>query len=133
MTLQRFAAAGLALAAGLMLASCSGFSGFMADHWPHFAGGEPDGIPPRPGEAGYAQFIAHTEGKDGSPPLTRAPPSAAPSVNAAGAPQRPSAPATVGALASEQRRTPTRAKEPIAADKAEPDPADANALRGGLY
>jgi hypothetical protein len=44
------------LCLGLMLASCADV---VADHWPHFAGGEPNGLPPRPGEPGYQQFIAH--------------------------------------------------------------------------
>jgi hypothetical protein len=44
------------LCLGLMLASCADF---VADHWPHVAGGEPNGLPPRPGEPGYQQFITH--------------------------------------------------------------------------
>jgi hypothetical protein len=44
------------LCLGLMLASCADF---VADHWPHFAGGEPNGLPPRPGQPGYQQFITH--------------------------------------------------------------------------
>jgi hypothetical protein len=44
------------LCLGLMLASCANF---VADHWPHFAGGEPNGLPPRPGQPGYQQFITH--------------------------------------------------------------------------
>ena len=47
----------LGLAAGL--ASCSSFSGYVADHWPHWAGGMPADVPPRPGAPGYADFIAH--------------------------------------------------------------------------
>ncbi len=42
-----------------MLGACSPFSSSIADMWPHWAGGEPAGLPPRPGEPGYAQFIAH--------------------------------------------------------------------------
>jgi hypothetical protein len=56
---KRLVVAAFAFVIGLMLGSCSPFSGFVSDHWPHFAGGEPDGVPPRPGEPGYAQFIAH--------------------------------------------------------------------------
>jgi hypothetical protein len=59
MTVRRFAAAACALGLGLMLGSCSPFSGFVSDHWPHFAGGEPGGLPPRPGDPGYAAFISH--------------------------------------------------------------------------
>jgi hypothetical protein len=59
MTGKRLSAAAFALGLGLMLGSCSPFSDVVSDHWPHFAGGEPDGVPPRPGAPGYAQFIAH--------------------------------------------------------------------------
>ena len=52
-------AAALVLCLGLTLASCGSFSDAVADHWPHFAGGEPNGVPPRPGEPGYRRFIAH--------------------------------------------------------------------------
>jgi hypothetical protein len=46
-----------------MLGGCSPFAGFVADHWPHVAGGEPNGLPPRPGTPGYAAFIAHGQGE----------------------------------------------------------------------
>jgi hypothetical protein len=59
MTGKRLSAAVFALGLGLMLGSCSSFSDAVSDHWPHFAGGEPGGLPPRPGDPGYAQFIAH--------------------------------------------------------------------------
>jgi hypothetical protein len=48
------------LGLGLNLASCGGF---VADHWPHWAGGLPDGVPPRAGAPGYAEFIAHGQAK----------------------------------------------------------------------
>lgn len=47
------------LGLGLMLGACSAFSDAVSDHWPHFAGGEPGGLPPRPGTPGYDRFIAH--------------------------------------------------------------------------
>lgn len=59
MTIKRLAAAAFALGLGLVLGSCSSFSDAVSDHWPHFAGGEPDGVPPRPGAPGYNKFIAH--------------------------------------------------------------------------
>ena len=31
----------------------------MSNYWPHWAGGEPSDLPPRPGEPGYEEFIAH--------------------------------------------------------------------------
>jgi hypothetical protein len=48
-----------ALSLGLTLGSCSSFSGYVADHWPRWAGGMPDDVPPRPGAPGYEEFIAH--------------------------------------------------------------------------
>jgi hypothetical protein len=59
MTGKGLSAAACALGLGLMLGSCGSFSDVVSDHWPHFAGGEPDGVPPRPGAPGYQQFIAH--------------------------------------------------------------------------
>jgi hypothetical protein len=47
------------LCLGLTLGGCSSFSGFVADHWPRWAGGMPDDVPPRPGTPGYEEFIAH--------------------------------------------------------------------------
>jgi hypothetical protein len=55
-----------AVLAGLapLLGSCggateSGVSGYVTDHWPHWAGGMPADAPPRPGAPGYDEFIAH--------------------------------------------------------------------------
>ena len=56
MTHKRLVKAAIVLGLGLNLASCGGF---VADHWPHWAGGLPDGVPPRPGAPGYAEFTAH--------------------------------------------------------------------------
>jgi hypothetical protein len=56
MTHNRLGKAAIVLGLGLNLASCGGF---VADHWPHWAGGLPDGVPPRPSAPGYAEFIAH--------------------------------------------------------------------------
>lgn len=76
MIVKRLGAVVPVLGLGLMLASCGGF---VADHWPHFAGGEPNGLPPRPGEPGYQQFIAH-----GQPEQNQAQPPSAGGANAAG-------------------------------------------------
>jgi len=65
-------AAVLVVCLGLMLASCADF---VANHWPHFAGGEPNGLPPRPGEPGYQQFIAHGQQNTGSVSGEAQPPS----------------------------------------------------------
>ena len=54
--IKRFVAAALLFGSALALSACGGT---VADMWPHWAGGEPAGLPPRPGQPGYEQFIAH--------------------------------------------------------------------------
>lgn len=61
MIIKRFAAAALALCLGVMLSACTPFSGVVADHWPHWAGGLPSDAPPRPGAPGYDEFMAHQQ------------------------------------------------------------------------
>src|SRR5271154_1409443 len=57
--------AAILLALASALGSCGGggspegFSAYVADHWPHWAGGMPDDVPPRPGAPGYDEFVAH--------------------------------------------------------------------------
>jgi hypothetical protein len=57
--IKRFVTSALLLCLGLALGSCSSVAGTVADHWPHWAGGMNDDVPPRPGAPGYAEFIAH--------------------------------------------------------------------------
>ena len=59
MTGKRHIAVVILLGLGPLLGSCSGFSGYVADSWPHWAGGLPPDVPPRPGAPGYNEFIAH--------------------------------------------------------------------------
>jgi len=61
---KRLITAAIMLCLGPVLGSCggaseNGFSAYVADHWPHWAGGMPADVPPRPGDPGYAEFIAH--------------------------------------------------------------------------
>jgi hypothetical protein len=57
---------------------------FASDHWPHWAGGLPQGAPPRPGAPGYDEYIAHQQvdpapakpAAAGSPPIAQAAPAA---------------------------------------------------------
>ncbi len=65
MMVQRLVAVLLACGLGLALSGC-GTSNFVADSWPHFAGGEPSDVPPRPGSPGYRAFIAHGQQQDGA-------------------------------------------------------------------
>ncbi|HYA05617.1 MAG TPA: hypothetical protein VEF90_06970 [Xanthobacteraceae bacterium] len=57
--IKRLPAIMAVLGLGLLLASCGSLAASVADHWPHWAGGLPDDVPPRPGAPGYEEFIAH--------------------------------------------------------------------------
>jgi hypothetical protein len=61
MMVKRLSVALMGLGLGLALGSCGPVSGFTADHWPHWAGGMPEGIPPRPGTPGYDDYVAHRQ------------------------------------------------------------------------
>jgi hypothetical protein len=139
MMFGRSLAVALACMVGLALGSCTPFSGYVADHWPHFAGGEPDGLPPRPGDPGYNRFILHGQpaqstvapAANAQPPVASAQPPAA-SATGAIAPPPPAAAA----------QTPTAFAEPPAADTkpaAQFAPAvarpadDQGVVHGGLY
>jgi hypothetical protein len=52
--MRRLVTAVLLLGVALAAASCVG--GTMADHIPVWAGGEPAGVPPRPGSPGYEEY-----------------------------------------------------------------------------
>jgi hypothetical protein len=66
--------AAIVLALGAVQGSCGSFPGYVADHWPHWAGGMPDDVPPRPGAPGYDEFIAHGQtGPDAGKSTTAAP------------------------------------------------------------
>lgn len=93
--LCRLAAICGALAVSASLGGCGSFSAAVSDHWPHWAGGMPDGVPPRPGAAGYDEFISHQAAKQaavsasdaqksGSPSLAGASTQAAQTVSANG-------------------------------------------------
>lgn len=110
--------AAILLGLGLNLASCGSF---VADHWPHWAGGMPEDVPPRPGTPGYAEFIAHGQAtQDATNSSSPQNPSAA-AQN--GSPQAPAAPAPVAAAA------PVRA----AASPSNEPSQDSSVVNGGLY
>jgi hypothetical protein len=134
MIVKRWIAVTVLVGFGPLLGSCgggieSGFSGYVADHWPHWAGGMPDDVPPRPGAAGYDEFIAHGQaGQDStksiSPggqtvasvpvkPVFQTMPPGAP-------PERPAAPAP-----PETQTAP----EPSVSNS----PEDSSVVKGGLY
>ena len=75
----RLVATAIVVGTGLTLGSCAGgasedgFSAYVADHWPHWAGGMPSDVPPRPGAPGYSQFVAHGQAdQDVLPPASGA-------------------------------------------------------------
>lgn len=136
MTLRRSVAVALACAAGLSLGSCTSFSGYVSDTWPHFAGGEPNDLPPRPGTPGYDQFISHGQAAQGAAPPASTQPAAA---NA-----QPPVAGTTATVAKQPpaaaAETPSAFAEPPAADTKPPlapaitRPADdPSAVQGGLY
>jgi hypothetical protein len=86
MTVKQLATALIGLGLGLLLGSCGPVAGFTADHWPHWAGGMPAGVPPRPGSPGYQEYIAHRQA-DAEP----APPAATTATPNANAPAAPAA------------------------------------------
>jgi hypothetical protein len=70
MMVKRLSVALMGLGLGLLLGSCGSVSGFTADHWPHWAGGLPEGIPPRPGTPGYDDYVAHRQADTAKPAAT---------------------------------------------------------------
>lgn len=58
MIVKRIAAVSMALGLAAALGGCGGY---IADRVPHWAGGLPADVPPRPGAPGYQEFIAHGE------------------------------------------------------------------------
>jgi hypothetical protein len=61
MMVKRLSVALIVLGLGLLLGSCGSVAGFASDHWPHWAGGMPAGVPPRPGAPGYDDYVAHRQ------------------------------------------------------------------------
>jgi len=117
MTARRLALAGLVLCLGPLLASCggaeNGFSAYVADHWPHWAGGMPSDVPPRPGTPGYNEFIAHGQADQGA-----------------------AAPATAGkpaAVAAKKTAQPASAAAALPAVPPDGQSEDFSVTRGGLY
>jgi hypothetical protein len=131
MTAKRLAAAALASALGLMLGSCSPFSNAVSNSWPHFAGGEPNGLPPRQGDPGYAQFIAHGQPNENANAPAGNAPQAAPGQTAAIAPP--------GAAGDEQAPHASAAPPPEEKPDTRLPPTvgrpgdDSNSVAGGLY
>jgi hypothetical protein len=111
MIVKRHALALLALSFGLVVGACAQVSGSVSDAWPHWAGGEPAGTPPRPGTPGYENFIAHRQAAD-----------------TAGQQQPPAATGSTTTVPA-----PAVAVNPAAPAPQSPPPANNTVARGNLY
>ena len=153
MIIKRLGAVGALLCFAAMLGACSPFAGYMADHWPHWAGGLPPDAPPRPGAPGYDEFIAHgetapnaqgpesggapgavpTNGATGAIPSGTAAAASAPQFQARNSKPQPSKaqPSRAhAAQASAQHQPKAKAPaEPVETPSAE----DPSVVKGGLY
>jgi hypothetical protein len=113
MILKRHALALLALSFGLIVGACAQVSGTVSDAWPHWAGGEPSGTPPRPGTPGYQDFIAHRQAATSSD-------------------QQPQ-PAETGGAAAQPAAAATPVARPPSPGPAQPPAQDTAVAGGGLY
>jgi hypothetical protein len=157
MIIKRLGAVGALLCLAAMLGGCSPFAGYMADHWPHWAGGLPADAPPRPGAPGYDEFIAHGEpaqnaqgpesgaagpanGSTGAIPPGSTATASAPQFQARNSKAQQSKAAPSKAQPSRAHAAPAQAsaqREPAAKPPAEPVEApsaeDPSVVKGGLY
>lgn len=125
MMVKRLLAVTFALGIGLTVGSCSSFSDVVADSWPHFAGGEPKGLPPRPGDPGYNKFIAHGQSQQGAETSPGNQPAG--ETAAIGNPKPGAAAQTSTAFTEQQNQQPGFQVPPAA-----PGP-NASSVSGGLY
>ncbi len=109
--IKRLFAPTMVLCACLALGACAGFSGYVSDSWPTWAGGMPKDVPPRPGAPGYEEFIAHQQHNEVPAPAAAAP-----------------APTPVAAA-------PPAANSPVVQTlpPGAPRPDDTSAVQGGVY
>jgi hypothetical protein len=126
---KRLVAVAFAFGVALTVCSCSSASDFVADSWPHFAGGEPKGVPPRPGEPGYNKFIAHGQaGQAGGAFSSSAPPTGSTDTAAIGS-AKPATAQTPSAFAEPQNQQPGLPAPPAV----DPSRNGASTGPGGLY
>jgi len=127
--IKRLIAAAIVLGLGPVLGSCggaseNGFSAYVADHWPHWAGGMPEDVPPRQGAPGYNEFIAHGQAdQDTMPPPASAGKSAAVAAKTP-VPTPPAAPAAP---------VPPAPPAPQVAPSGDGPSEDSSVRQGGLY
>ena len=118
---RRLITAATLLGFGLNLAGCGGF---VADHWPHWAGGLPADVPPRPGTPGYADFVAHGQSKPDAKPDPKQEPAATASAVQSGAQQAPVAPVSAAPAPAAPIRGSASGDDGL---------QDSSVVNGGLY
>ncbi len=133
MIVKQFAAAALVLALSLLLGSCSPFAGFVADHWPHWAGGMPDNVPPRRGAPGYDEFIAHGQPSQEAGSASGDAKPAATSEKSAAAGQKSAATDQKPAASGETPAAMDEKTDAQAAPSGDRPRSDSNVVHGGLY
>lgn len=136
MTVKRLIVAMLVFSLAPALGACSQFSDYVSDHWPHWAGGMPPDVPPRPGAPGYDQFITHGEAPQPTAPVTAAPQAApAPQTTATVATRTTMQPAPATVTTTTIRPAPPAAAPPEP-EVSSPDDAayeNSSVRQGGLY
>jgi hypothetical protein len=143
MILKRYIAVAILFCLGPALGSCGGassggFTSYVADHWPRWAGGMPDDVPPRPGAPGYNEFISH-EGADQDAAKSAGGPGApAPEFVATGTSATGKRAATAVAKpivqpASAPQVLPPQVLPPQAPPPEAQPPQDSSVVKGGLY
>ena len=120
--------AAIVLALGAVQGSCGSFPGYVADHWPHWAGGMPDDVPPRPGAPGYNEFIAH--GQTDQAAGTSATAAPAPIFSTAKTKARPAAAEPAPEVPASALPAPAEAAPASADDRPNEEP---RIVKGGLY
>jgi hypothetical protein len=139
----------VAICLGSGLGACSNVAGsnFAADHWPHWAGGEPSDVPPRPGAPGYDEFIAHGGADQAAVKSSAGAPQAPEFVQTGSTPNagKPALPAKKPSVRSKTAaQTPPQPAPQVApqvAPQAAPEAApaedrssdDSSVVKGGLY
>ncbi|MGH6673776.1 MAG: hypothetical protein ACRECV_17650 [Xanthobacteraceae bacterium] len=129
MMVKRLVAVAFAFGVGLTVGSCSSFSDFVSNSWPHFAGGEPNGLPPRPGDPGYNKFIAHGQPQQGDQASAANQPAAAGETAAVASPKPGTAAPAPTAFTVQQNQRPGFQVPPTADGPRN----GSSAVSGGLY
>jgi hypothetical protein len=140
MIYKRCLAMAVLVCLGPLLGSCggaseNGFSSYVADHWPHWAGGMPADVPPRPGTPGYDEFIAHGQSDQDATksPATSAPPVFTATKPTAAAGKPISNTSVRAAPVAPVSPSPAPATTTQAAPSSDRPAEDSSVVKGGLY